>query len=239
MSEEDPSYTQLANSIQLTLFAVSKAEKRTRLISWPRVQNDALPDPTYTHLPEPSLFEAIAASAPKLSAYYLDVSNMFHNIILLDWLAKLFPLQTMNMRELDTGTLRRIKMQLPKIDENDNSLLWPCQATMPMSFKWAVFIAHSFPSACLDTAYKLFMSMSLMTSRLLVLCGGASSPTTHRQTTRHPRRASTVPDHPKATHHLGHYRRCRLRSIRVEGQRTQRMAQDHRTRTGAKQASYQ
>ena len=53
VEEEDKSYTDLADSIQLTLFAVSKTQNRTRLISLPRVQNDALPDPPTLTFPTP------------------------------------------------------------------------------------------------------------------------------------------------------------------------------------------
>ena len=165
VAEEDKSYTDLANSIQLTLFAVSKTQNRTRLISWPRVQNDALPNPPYTHLSDPSLFEAIEANGPDFSTFYLDVSNMFHKTTFLYWLTKLFPLQTIHERDLSCATLQRIKVQLPKMGDNGNQLLRPCQATMPMNFKWAVFIAHSFTSACLGKAYNLFRS-----SRLAPLC---------------------------------------------------------------------
>ena len=159
--EEDGEFSKFADAIQLTLFAVSKTQKRTRLISWPRVQNDALPDPPYTYLPDPSLFEAIEVIGHKLSAHFIDIANMFHNITLPTWLTRLFPMKPVPARELDQQTWDRIKIQIPHWDQNRNHLIRPYQATMPMGFKWAVFIAHTFVSGCLDHAYKLFRSSRL------------------------------------------------------------------------------
>ena len=132
VSDENPNYTQLADTIQLTSFAVSKMHSRTRLISWPRVQNDAMPDPPHTYLPYPSLFEATQVSDHAMSAFYLDIANMFNHITLPDWLAKLFPLKPIRAQELDEKTLQRIRRQLPHLDTSTNPILRPCQATMPM-----------------------------------------------------------------------------------------------------------
>ena len=156
VNEESKEYSQLADAVQLTLFAVSKSATRTRLISWPRVQNDALPDPPYTYVPDPSLFEAIKIDGNDTSAFFLDIANMFHNITVPVWLSRLFPMNQIYARELDDDTLQRMKTHLPQLYQNENQLLRPCQATMPMGFKWAAFIAHSFVAGCLDQAYKLF-----------------------------------------------------------------------------------
>ena len=81
---------------------------------------------------------------------------MFHNIAMPAWLSRLFPMNPIYARELDDDTLQRIKTHFPQLDKNENQLLRPCQATMPMGFKWAVFIAHPFVAGCLDQAYNLF-----------------------------------------------------------------------------------
>ena len=93
VGEESPEYKKLADAIQLTTFAVSKSKSRARLISWPRIQNNAMPDPPHTPLPEPSLFEAVEVHGSNQSATYLDIANMFHNITLPLWLTKLLPLR--------------------------------------------------------------------------------------------------------------------------------------------------
>ena len=64
VEEEEKSCTDLANSIQLTLFAVSKTQNRTRLISWPRVQNDALSDPPTSTFPTPRFSKRLKQTDP-------------------------------------------------------------------------------------------------------------------------------------------------------------------------------
>eukprot|EP00737_Agarophyton_chilense_P002674 gb/GEZJ01003069.1/.p1 GENE.gb/GEZJ01003069.1/~~gb/GEZJ01003069.1/.p1 ORF type:complete len:371 (-),score=26.76 gb/GEZJ01003069.1/:1577-2689(-) len=79
--EEPESYSTLATALQMTLFSVTKSPGQDRLISWPRVQNELLPDPPHTPLPNPGLFESIRTNG-NLLAVYFDVANMFHNITL-------------------------------------------------------------------------------------------------------------------------------------------------------------
>ena len=159
--EERTDYSQLVDAIHLKHFAVSKNRNRTRLSSWTRIQKSALPDSLNTYLPDPSLFEAIETSGDCSSAFYLDIANMSHNITLTDWLSKLFPIWTIEISELDNETSQSIRKQLPHLDLSENKLLRPRQATMPMEFKWAVFIAHSFVAGCFWYAYTLFRSSRL------------------------------------------------------------------------------
>ena len=72
-AQKDPSQAVLCDEIQMTLFAVSKSESRSRLISWPRVQNVAMSDPPHTPLPDPTLFDAINVEGDRVSAFYFDI----------------------------------------------------------------------------------------------------------------------------------------------------------------------
>ena len=56
--------------IEMTIFSVSKSHSRSRLISWPRVQNEAMPHPPYTSLPNPAMFEAIRTTGTKLGSFF-------------------------------------------------------------------------------------------------------------------------------------------------------------------------
>lgn len=155
-SSESQTYRQLAPHLELTLFAVSKTEKTDRLISWPRTQNMLMPEPPYTPLPDPSLYSSIHQTAGKLQAFSLDVANQFHNIVLPQWLARLFPMKPVCISQLDNTTAQRVRSRL-NLEPGSNCIVRPCQATLPMGFKWSVYIAQNFTASCISQAYDLLL----------------------------------------------------------------------------------
>ena len=160
-TDEPPQYTSMASTIEMTLFSVTKSEGRGRLISWPRIQNHATPQPPHTSLPNPAMFEAIRLQGENPGAFLFDISNMFHNITLPLWLARLLPLQPVLFSQVQTHTQLRIMQRTLLPSDKSRLLLRPCQATMPMGFKWAVFIAHHFVSSCIDESFNLLKSTPL------------------------------------------------------------------------------
>lgn len=96
-----PDDNRMASATTMTLFSISKSVYTDRLISWPRFLNQHAPDPPHCELPDPSSFNAILASSPKLSAFFFDVSNMFHQIILPRQFADLLSLPAVVIEKLD------------------------------------------------------------------------------------------------------------------------------------------
>lgn len=168
LSTEDNHYCAMASEIQMTLFAVSKSHNRSRLISWPRVQNDAIQELPFTSLPHPSMFEAIRQQGSALSSFFLDISNMFHNITLSLWLSRLLPMPPILFSHLPIETQRRIAKRTHIHAQNTEFLIRPSQATMPMGFKWAVFIDHNFLSSYFDEPFKLLKSSRLAFSSMIL-----------------------------------------------------------------------
>ena len=157
--EEDSGYTAIASDIEMSLFAVTKSRTRNRLISWPRVQNDAAPPPPYTSLPNPAMFGAIRMRGSAPGAFFLDISNMFHNITLPIWLARLLPMKAVAFSHLHEDTKRRIAERTTLPRNTADLHLRPCQATM--GFKWAVFIAHTFVDSCFNESFRLLSASRL------------------------------------------------------------------------------
>lgn len=161
LAVESLAYQRTADRLTMSSFAVRKDSLRDRMISWPRTQNKLMPDPPYVDLPDPSIFGSIRApSDADLQAFYFDVGNMFHNIRLPSSMAKLFPLRTVSFGDLPGTLQRRIEITLgcrPRQHERFR----PLQATLPMGFKWAVYIAHTFAKSCFKEAYNSFIASSL------------------------------------------------------------------------------
>lgn len=158
MSEESNDYRLLASTIQMSIFSVTKSEASDRLISWPQVQNALLPDPPQVSLPNPGLFDQIKSSSERLSAVYLDIENMFHNIFLPKWLSLLFPMQPVQASTLSPEVFQSIKHSLKLPNIPDDAMLRPLQATMPMGFKWSVYISHLFVGSCIQQSYSIIRS---------------------------------------------------------------------------------
>ena len=152
VKDEAAQHQSLPAHLTMTSFAVAKSEARDRLISWPLVQNDLMPDPPYTELPNPSLYSNLRLdTTSSAGGFYFDVLNMFHNIRLPTAMIKYFPLMSVPFghlpAQLQQQLILKFKRPFSKLD-----VLRPCQATLPMGFKWAVFIAHTFPRSCIEEA---------------------------------------------------------------------------------------
>ena len=97
----------------------------------------------------------------RLGSFFLDISNMFQNITLPLWLARLLPMRPVAFQDLSPRTKARITKCI-NIPQNTATLgLRPCQTTMPMGFKWAGFVAHNFVSSCFDEPFHLLKSSRL------------------------------------------------------------------------------
>lgn len=162
VSNEDAQYRHLANALTISSFAVCKDEQRDRLISWPRVQNLYMPDPPYTDLPNASHFDKIREpQCLDLAGFYFDVGNMFHNIKMPVALARFFPLRQIRFGDLSEHLQKRLSKQLGNT-LTDSVMLRPIQTTLPMGFKWAVYIAHTFAHECFREA---FMSSAIILAK--------------------------------------------------------------------------
>lgn len=158
IENEDPQYTELADALVMTSFAVLKDETRDRLISWPRVQNLYMPDPPHTALPNPGHFSKIRTPRDSaLSGFYSDIENMFHNIRMPPHLAAFFPMKEIPFGSLP-GPLQRSLRNTLGYQPRQAARLRPLQCTLPMGFKWAVFISHTFVQSCYMEALNVFLS---------------------------------------------------------------------------------
>lgn len=165
VEHENPQYTRLADSLTMTSFAVVKDQKRDRLISWPRLQNLRMPDPLYTSLPNPGHFRKIEDKGESLlSGFYLDVENMFHNIRLPPHMVPLFLFKLVQYGHLPPSLQLTLKQHLG-FKPSPETLLRPLQRSLPMGFKWAVFIAHNFVRSCYLEAFSAFLCTSDIFSR--------------------------------------------------------------------------
>lgn len=88
----------------MSSFAVKKYGIYDRLISWPRLQNLLFLDAPDVDLPSPNLFGGLFHHPQ--SGFALDVSNMFHNMLLPRWLSDCLPLGSVAF-----GDLRRDAQQ--------------------------------------------------------------------------------------------------------------------------------
>lgn len=159
VSQGQARYSKLADFIQITLFAVTKSPEEDRLISWPRIQNHLLSDPPHTHLPSPDLFQSIMVKSPSLSAFNFDVANMFHNIALLQCISMLFPLPKVKLSDLPPPLVTFLHNLYPgKL--RPKTILRPCQAFMPIEFKWSVFVSHTFASKLLQESFHMLEPLS-------------------------------------------------------------------------------
>ncbi len=158
VEREDPEWSVVADALTMTSFAVAKDMNRDRLISWPRIQNENFADPPEVDLPDPSLFSRLRISSnSNLSGFALDIENMFHNIRLPEWLVRFFPFKSVRFGNLHADLQRELLAKLrPRYRFRQNSLLRPHQSTLPMGFKWAVYIAHTIADACLHRAMQRF-----------------------------------------------------------------------------------
>ena len=150
----------IQDTITVTLFAVTKNADTDRLISWPRTQNDFLPTPPRTSLPDPSLFASLTAPTSNLSAFFLDIKDMFHNIVLPPHLSSLFPMPPIAFGNLAPNLQQRVAQCLAFTPQS-TTLVRPRQATLPMGFTWSVAIAHALGQSCINESFAIFRSSRL------------------------------------------------------------------------------
>ena len=82
---------------------------------------------------------------------------MFHNIGLPKHLVPMIPLTCICFGNL-RGTLQRRMVRTLGFRPQQNTRMRPLQATLPMGFKWTVYIAHNFAKSCVTQAYSNFLS---------------------------------------------------------------------------------
>lgn len=159
-STESKALSRLVEGITMTSFAVSKTGTKDRLISWPRIQNMLLPNPPKVNLPNPEMFTRLRISnRGKLQGLFFDVDNMYHNISLPSHLVNLFPLTKVRYGNL-SGSLQRKLAHTFGFRPRQDEFVRPFQATLPMGFKWAVYIAHSLANSCIRQGTSLFMRLA-------------------------------------------------------------------------------
>lgn len=93
----------------------------------------------------------------KLEGFYFDISNMFHNIRLPKALAKLMPLTPVTAISLSERTIAGIEASFGRSIQPYETIR-PMQVTLPMGFKWAVYIAHTLAARCMKRAFDIVQS---------------------------------------------------------------------------------
>lgn len=97
VANESPEYAVIASLITMKTFAISKSDNRDRLIRWQCIQNATFPDPPHTGLPTPDVRRFYEPLGDSAGAFFMDVGNIFNNIDLLDDMAKLFPIHSVQL----------------------------------------------------------------------------------------------------------------------------------------------
>ena len=166
LTNEDPREQLLLDTICCTLFAVTKNADNDRLITWPRTQNEFLPEPPKVSLPDPSLYPGLQTPTSNLKACFLDVKDMFHNILLPPHLAKLFPMPVVHFGSLSASLQNAISTTL-RMPLREDDLVRPLQATLPMGFSWSVGIAHYLAQSCITEAFRIFKDSRLSPNETL------------------------------------------------------------------------
>ena len=126
----------MASHLTMLWFAERKEVQRDRMISWPRTQNEMMPDPPYVDIPDPSNFGRLRMpNNADLQAIYFDIENMFHNIRLPSSMVKLFPLRPVSFGDLPGNLQRRMETTL-RYHPKQKERFRPLQATLSMGFHW-------------------------------------------------------------------------------------------------------
>lgn len=143
--EADPKTPQSSFTaiIEVTLFAVSKSHYKELMISSPGLVNRFCEDPPAPDIPESSLLSFIKAWPGKLSGFYLEVSNIFHNLPLRPPFHDLFPHPTVCFADLPGQTRNSILDQLNLTYLPPDASLLPAQFTAPGLH----LVGYHFPSA--------------------------------------------------------------------------------------------
>ena len=156
VQRESAPFSKLADQITMTSFAVNKDSERDRIISWTRVQNLFLPEPPLVNLPSPVVFSRLRVSKKgPLGGFYLDADNMFHNICPYSHLVRFFPLAKARFGNLPRPLQSKLKSSWG-FRPHQSEFVRPYQSTLPMGFKWAVYIAHTLAESYIEEAMSTF-----------------------------------------------------------------------------------
>ena len=132
--EEEDSHTQdFRNNITLSSFAVVKDDRKDRLISWPKAQNELGPIPPNPNLPSPDARTKLETSSTTLAAFHLEIQDMFHHLPLPPRLRHFFPLKPVSFRNLPP----QLKSAMSKLFGrciSETEILRPFHATVPMGW---------------------------------------------------------------------------------------------------------
>lgn len=107
-------------------------------------------------LPDPSVFRKITCTGDRLSrghegsdsGFFFDIGNMFHNIRLLPFLARNFPLRLIAFGDQCGSVHNKLAARFGRW-LRQTEIVRSLQSTLPMGFKWAVFIAQNFSRSCI------------------------------------------------------------------------------------------
>lgn len=77
----------------------------------------------------------VKAAHGKLTVFYFDIANMFHNIPLPPPFWDLFPLPTVRLGDLPTSTSHSILAHLNRPELPENIRLRRAQSTAPIGFR--------------------------------------------------------------------------------------------------------
>lgn len=83
----------------------------------------------------------------RASGFGVDIADMFHNVVLPQWLSELLPLAPVAFGDLSDDAHRALCAQLQLRSRPKQAHKFrPFQITLPMGFKWAVTLANSLVS---------------------------------------------------------------------------------------------
>lgn len=155
--------------LQITSFSITKSEAQDRLISWTRIANLFSKPPPPPDLPDPSLFEYLTCGQVRLGGIYLDVANMFHNLVVPKPMTDLFPLPPERFADLNSETQKTVLEQVGVVQLHPATLLRPAQATIPMGFTWAVTLAHDATTNIITEAFSRTIAARALDSNKRIL----------------------------------------------------------------------
>lgn len=100
--------------------------------------------PDEVDLPDPSLFDHLSIDDRRSAAGFgVDIADMFHNVVLPEWLSELMPIAPVTFGDLSGEAQRALCSQLALRSRPKQCRKFrPLQSTLPMGFKWAATLAH-------------------------------------------------------------------------------------------------
>lgn len=96
-----------------------------------------------------------------LSSFFLYIINMFHNLILPDSLANLFPLPPIALSNLSPKLCSYLTTHLGTPSLPAYSLLHPRQASLPMGSTWSITLAHPVVAQVISKSLHIFRQSTI------------------------------------------------------------------------------